>query len=237
MESTTTKEWEENELTFDVMGGKDVDGSFMSNTITHNPSLLYFVLKRLLDIIIALIGLIVLMPVILVIAFCIKLYDGGNIFYLRKMVGLEGRPFTLMKFRTMIPNAEAYLENHPALKLEFQKNMKLRDDPRVTRLGRFLRKAYLDELPQLFNVIAGHMSLVGPRAIHEGELALYGVYGEKRHSVKPGITGLWQISPTRYTCYGERIPLDMQYIDNRSMRLDLIILIKTLKIFIVFSGV
>src|SRR5437588_330134 len=98
-------------------------------------------------------------------------------------------------------------------------------------------KVYLDELPQLFNVLIGHMSLVGPRAIHQRELSLYGEYAEKRHSVKPGMTGLWQISPDRHRRYEERIPLDMQYIDDRSLFLDLVILFKTLKVCVIPTGV
>jgi lipopolysaccharide/colanic/teichoic acid biosynthesis glycosyltransferase len=104
-------------------------------------------------------------------------------------------------------------------------------------LGGFLRKTYLDELPQLFNVLIGQMSLVGPRAIHQRELTLYGEFVEKRHSVKPGMTGLWQISPDRYRCYEERISLDMGYIDTRSFFLDLLILVKTIKVFLAQTGV
>ena len=120
---------------------------------------------------------------------------------------------------------------------DFQQNMKLKHDPRVTQVGRFLRKIYLDELPQLFNVLVGQMSLVGPRAIHRCGLELYGQHAEKRHSVKPGITGLWQISPDRHRCYEERIPLDMQYIDTRSYIVDFAILLKTLKVLIFRTGI
>ena len=178
-----------------------------------------------------------LIPVFLVLAMCIKLNDGGKVFYFREMVGLRGRRFIIYKFRTMIPNADAYLEQHPELKLEYEKNMKLENDPRVTRLGRFLRKTYLDELPQLFNVLAGHMTLVGPRSLPAYELTLYGEYAQKRLTVKPGITGPWQISETKYTSYDERIPLDIQYIDTRSFFLDFVLLLKTLKVLIVRSGV
>jgi len=137
----------------------------------------------------------------------------------------------------MIPNADTYLEEQTELMHDFQQNMKLKHDPRVTQVGRFLRKIYLDELPQLFNVLVGQMSLVGPRAIHRCELELYGQYAEKRHSVKPGITGLWQISPDRHRCYEERIPLDMQYIDTRSYIVDFAILLKTLKVLIFRTGI
>ena len=225
------------DLTSYTVGGNACNSSTISTDIIRVPSLLYCVSKRLIDIVLAAIGLLVLAPVFLLLAICIKLDDGGKILYFREMVGLHGRRFIILKFRTMIPNADAYLEQHPELKLEYEKNMKLENDPRVTRLGRFLRKTYLDELPQLFNVLADHMSLVGPRSLPAHELALYGEYGQKRLTVKPGITGLWQTSETRYTSYDERIPLDIQYIDTRSFPLDLVILLKTLKVLVVRTGV
>jgi len=237
MESTIATKMREERLTSSTVETSDYNSSTTDIDNTRNLSLLYCVLKRLIDIVLATLGIIVLIPLFLVIAVCIKLEDGGQVLYLREMVGLRGRRFTLLKFRTMIPDADSYLEKHPELKLEYQKNMKLQDDPRVTRSGRFLRKTYLDELPQLFNVLIGQMTFVGPRAIHQRELALYGEYAEKRHSVKPGITGLWQVSPNRHTCYEERIPLDMKYVDTCSLVLDLVILLKTLKVFIVQTGV
>ncbi len=237
MESITRTEWREEDLQSSTMGSSTFNGSTISTAITHNPSLLYYALKRLIDIILAVVGVVVLIPVFLVIAICIKLDDGGDILYFREMIGLRGRNFTILKFRTMIRNADAYLEQHPELKLEYEKNMKLDDDPRVTRLGRFLRRTYLDELPQLFNVLAGHMSLVGPRSLPARELTLYGEYAQKRLTVKPGVTGSWQVSENRYSSYAKRILLDMQYIDDRSFFLDLIILLKTLKVLIVQAGV
>jgi exopolysaccharide production protein ExoY len=237
METTTSAKWREEGVTNTEMGSGAFFSGKVSEDIIRESSLLYNVLKRLLDVVFSTVGIVVLMPLFLAIAVCIKLQDGGNIFYFREMIGLRGRRFIMLKFRTMVPDADTYLEQKSELKLEYQKNMKLQYDPRITRLGRFLRKVYLDEFPQLFNVLAGHMSLVGPRAIHESELILYGEYAEKRHSVKPGITGLWQISPDRYRCYKDRIPLDMQYICNRSFFFDLAILLKTLKVFINPTGV
>ena len=237
MEGITRTKWREEDLQSGTMGSSTSNGRTISTTITYNPSLLYYALKRLIDIIIAAVGVVVLVPVFLVIAICIKLDAGGDILYFREMIGLRGRNFTILKFRTMIRNADAYLEQHPELKLEYEKNMKLDDDPRVTRLGRFLRRTYLDELPQLFNVLTGHMSLVGPRSLPAHELTLYGEYAQKRLTVKPGVTGLWQVSENRYSSYAKRILLDMQYIDNRSFFLDLIILLKTLKVLIVQAGV
>ena len=213
------------------------DGSPLNSStdIIREPLLLYYILKRLIDIILAAVGMMVLIPVFLAIAICIKLDDGGDVLFCREMIGLRGRRFTILKFRSMIPNADVYLEQRPELMLEYQKNMKLKHDPRITRVGSFLRKTALDELPQLFNVLVGHMSLVGPRSLPASELTRYGEYAEKRLTAKPGITGLWQISEHRHISYDERIPLDMQYIDNRSILLDLFILIKTLKVVIVHA--
>src|SRR5712692_188943 len=237
MKSMNTTRRREEASTAYMERGSTFASSTIVADITHSPSRFYYIEKRILDIVLATIGLIALLPVFLVIGLCIKLDDGGKVLYFREMLGLRGRGYTILKFRTMIPDADAYLERHPELKLEYQKNMKLQKDPRITRSGYFLRKTYLDELPQLFNVLAGQMSLVCPRSIPAHELALYGEYARKRLAVKPGITGPWQISENRYTSYDERVPLDMQYIDNRSILLDLIILLKTLRVFIVRTGV
>lgn len=202
----------------------------------RQPTLLYFLSKRCIDFTLALFGIIVLMPVFLIIALCIKIDDGGSILHFREIIGKSGRRFFALKFRTMIPNADTYLAKHPELLQKFQQNMKLENDPRVTRMGKFLRKTSLDELPQLFNVLVGQMSLVGPRMIHPSELPRYGKYAQKRLSVKPGITGLWQISGRQHISYDERVQLDMQYIDHRSFFVDFAILVKTLKVFIVHTG-
>ena len=202
----------------------------------YAPSPVYVLSKRLLDMVLSTLGMIVLLPVLLLIAFCIKLDDGGSILHLREIIGENGRRFYALKFRTMIPDADFYLAKHQELLRKFQKNMKLECDPRITRLGTFLRKTSLDELPQLFNVLVGHMSLVGPRIIHPSELPRFGQYAQKRLSVKPGITGLWQISGRQHICYDERVQLDMRYIDTRSLLVDLTILVKTFKVFIVHTG-
>ena len=202
----------------------------------HEPSWLYVASKRLLDIVLSLIGIIVLFPVFLLIAVYIKYDDGGSVFHFREIIGRHGERFYALKFRTMIPDADAYLEKHPELMQKYKQNMKLVRDPRITHTGKFLRRTSLDELPQLFNVLLGHMSLVGPRIIHPSELPRYGEYGPKRLSVRPGITGLWQISGRQHISYDERIRLDMQYIDTRSFTVDLLILLKTLRVFIVHTG-
>jgi lipopolysaccharide/colanic/teichoic acid biosynthesis glycosyltransferase len=197
---------------------------------------LYNVSKRICDIILSLTGLIVLMPVFLFIALWIKLDDGGKILHFREIVGYQGRRFYALKFRTMIPDADTYLARNSELMRKFQQNMKLMGDPRITHVGKFLRKTSLDELPQLLNVLVGQMTLVGPRMIHPSELPRYGDYAQKRLSVKPGITGLWQISGRQHISYDERVLLDMQYIDTRSFIVDLAILVKTVKVFIIHTG-
>ena len=202
----------------------------------REPSRLYYISKRLLDIVLALFGILFLLPVFLIIAICVKMDDGGSVLHFREIVGKHGKRFYALKFRTMIPDADTYLTKHPELLRKFKQNMKLERDPRITRIGKFLRKTSLDELPQLFNVLVGQMSLVGPRIIHPSELPRYGEYGQKRLSVKPGITGLWQISGRQHISYDERVQLDMQYIDTRTFIVDLIILVKTLKVFIVHTG-
>ena len=208
----------------------------LSSSVVLEPPLLYFFVKRLLDVTLSILGILVLIPVFLVIAICIKLGDGGSVLHFREIIGMNGRRFFALKFRTMIPDADDYLARHPALLKEFQKNMKLADDPRITRVGSILRTTSLDELPQLFNVLIGQMSLVGPRIIHPSELSRYGDYARKRLSVKPGITGLWQISGRQHISYRERVLLDMQYIDQRACMADLIILVKTLRVFFVHNG-
>ena len=235
MIQTVIKDKEE-DLAFYRMGSSTFNISTLSSDDALEPSAVYYILKRLLDIVIATFGILVLIPVYLVIAICIKLDDGGDVLHFREIVGQHGRRFFALKFRTMIRDADTYLEKYPELKWEYLQNMKLMDDPRITRVGKFLRKTSLDELPQLFNVLVGQMSLVGPRIIHPSELPRFGHYAQKRLSVKPGITGLWQISGRQHISYDERVLFDMQYIDNRECILDLVILMKTLKVFIVHTG-
>lgn len=208
----------------------------MPVTIAHEPPYLYFIIKRGLDIVLSCVGLMLSLPIFLVIALCIKLDDGGSVLHFREIIGQNGRRFFALKFRTMISDADTYLAKRPELLQRYQQNMKLMNDPRITQLGKFLRRTSLDELPQLFNVLTGDMSLVGPRIIHPTELPRYREWAQKRLSVKPGLTGLWQVSRRQHICYEERILLDMQYIDTRSSTADLAILFKTFKVFIIHTG-
>ncbi len=196
-------------------------------------NLLYLASKRLVDIVGALLGLVLLFPIFVVLTVLVRLSSSGPILHRRRVLALQnyknGTPksFDAFKFRTMIVNADAFLNEHPELLAEFQKDFKLRDDPRVTTIGHKLRRASLDELPQLFNVLRGQMTLVGPRMISPPELEMYGEYASKLLSVKPGLTGLWQVSGRQNVSYTERVKLDMFYIDHRSLVLDIEILLKT----------
>jgi|SRR5579863_8095226 len=221
----------------EVMGTAVLKTDTISTSIDHEPSALYYISKRFIDILLSIIGIIVLVPLFLIIAICIKLEDGGDILYFREIIGYQHQRFFALKFRTMIPDADAYLEEHPDLMQEFRQNMKLKYDPRITRVGGFLRRTSMDELPQLFNVLIGQMSLVGPRMIHPSELPRYGEYGQKRLSVTPGITGLWQLYGRQHDSLDQRISLDMQYVDMRSFYLDLVILLRTLRVFVFQTGV
>jgi exopolysaccharide production protein ExoY len=210
--------------------------SRVSAGIIREPANIYYASKRSIDFVLAFFGILVLLPIFLFIAVCIKMDDGGPVIHFREIIGKHGRRFYALKFRTMRPDADEYLAKHPELMRRYQQNMKLERDPRITKYGRFLRKTSLDELPQLFNVLAGQMSLVGPRIIHPSELPRYGEFAQKRLFVRPGITGLWQISGRQHISYDERVLLDMRYIDNRSFIVDFTILLKTLKVFIVHTG-
>jgi lipopolysaccharide/colanic/teichoic acid biosynthesis glycosyltransferase len=184
------------------------------------------IVKRCLDVALAAVLLVLLLPVFFVLAAIVLLDDGWPIFYRRRVVGQNGE-FDAFKFRSMRRDAGQILERDPALKAEFEQNFKLRNDPRLTRIGEFLRKHSLDELPQLLNVIAGQMSLVGPRMITAPELEKYGQYRDLLLSVRPGITGYWQVNGRQDVGYEERVAMDIRYIENWSLWLDIKILCLT----------
>lgn len=186
------------------------------------------VLKTLLDIMVSMAILLVLWPVMLAIAIAIKLDSRGPVLYRRNVVGVGGKPFDAFKFRTMYTDADERLARDPDLRRQFEKNHKLKDDPRVTRVGRFLRRTSLDELPQLFNVLLRQMSLVGPRMITREERSRYGKWDMNLATVKPGITGLWQVSGRSDVSYEERVMLDMHYIRNYTIWLDLHLMWQTI---------
>ncbi len=185
-------------------------------------------MKLALDYALALPGLLLIAPLFIFLAILVKLDSSGPVFHRRRVLGKDGRIFYAFKFRTMYVNGDEILARYPKLRQELNKNYKLKCDPRVTRVGSFLRKFSLDELPQLLNVLARDMSLIGPRIIAPDELNKYGQYGQTLMMVMPGLTGLWQVSGRSNTTYDERVALDMQYITNWSVWLDIKILLRTI---------
>lgn len=166
------------------------------------------------------------LPIMVVAGLFIKWEDGGPIFYPRGVVGTGGK-FDAYKLRTMRVDADALLLQNPSMWREFQANYKLKDDPRITRVGKYLRKSSIDELPQLFNVLKGQMSLVGPRMKTPAELEKYGPYRDLVLTVKPGLTGYWQVSGRQDVSYDERIEMDVFYVQHWSLWFDFKILLKT----------
>jgi exopolysaccharide biosynthesis polyprenyl glycosylphosphotransferase len=184
-------------------------------------------MKFMLDYGITCLALVLIWPILLLIALLIQRDSEGPVFHRRRVMGVNGSQFDAFKFRTMRIDGDHLLENDPALKAELEKNFKIKDDPRATRLGKMLRKYSLDELPQLFNVLRGEMSLVGPRMISPPEMELYGRWGMNLLMVKPGLTGLWQVSGRSDIAYEERVRLDMYYIRNWTIWQDLYLIAKT----------
>lgn len=194
-------------------------------------------IKRVMDVVGSSLLIILFSPLLLVIAYLIR-RDGGPSLYSQERVGYGGKPFQCMKFRSMIVDSQRhldeYLASNPDARAEWDKDFKLRNDPRITPIGKFLRKTSLDELPQLFNVLRGDMSLVGPRPVVADELARYGAMTNKYISARPGMTGLWQVSGRNDTTYRERVSLDCYYIENWKMHTDLLLMVKTLTV--IFHG-
>ena len=183
-------------------------------------------LKRTIDLIGSLLLLVTLSPLFLAIALVIQMIEGSPILHRRRVLGPKGE-FDAFKFRSMHRDADRILQNDPRLQASFRENFKLKTDPRVTRIGSFLRKTSLDELPQLFNVLMGQMSLVGPRMITAPELAKYGEYQNLLLTVKPGLTGSWQVNGRQDVSYAERVRMDLDYIRNWSLKTDLELLLLT----------
>lgn len=197
-------------------------------------------LIRIFDLLLVLFALPILAPVFLLIITAIKVDSRGSVFYRQARIGKSGKPFKVLKFRTMVQNADQvlarYLQENPRFRAEWDANHKLKDDPRITRVGKFLRKASLDEFPQLWNVIKGEMSLVGPRPIVTDEIKRYGDRFIYYAQVPPGLSGLWQVSGRNDTGYQERVSLDEYYVRNRSIWMNLHIIIRTILVVIRRNG-
>jgi len=187
----------------------------------------YRALKRVVDIVVSLGALILFSPVFLVLTLCIAAADGFPVLFRQRRLGENGVMFSMLKFRSMVKNAEEVLKRDPVLYEEFKTNFKLKNDPRILPIGKFIRKTSLDELPQLINVLRGDMSIVGPRPIIEKELEMYGDKKDIYLSMKPGCAGLWQCSGRSETSYEERVALDEQYYVTASIRNDIKILVMT----------
>lgn len=193
----------------------------------------YLTIKRIFDFVAALLAVIILSPLFLIIAIAIKINDPhGPVFYTQERVGKDGRRFRMFKFRSMVTNADELLE-----KLKQQNEIKgamfkMKNDPRITTVGRFIRKYSLDELPQLLNVVGGSMSIVGPRPPLPYEVEQYTEYDKQRLMVKPGATGMWQVGGRNALNFDQMVELDLTYINERSIWLDLKIMFETVKVMI-----
>ncbi|MCR5290067.1 MAG: undecaprenyl-phosphate galactose phosphotransferase WbaP [Treponema sp.] len=214
-------------------------GGILGFSSTHDLTKWWSLLiKRSIDLLLLLLSSPIVLPVTLLLAICVKLTSKGPIFYGHKRIGKNHKVIKCWKFRSMITDADKMLdkilEEHPEMREEWERDRKFTNDPRVTKFGKILRKTSLDEIPQLFNILTGEMSFVGPRPVTEPELQRYGDYAETILSVQPGLSGMWQISGRSDTGYEERVTLDMYYIQNWSIWLDLWIIIKT--IWVVING-
>ena len=193
--------------------------------------------KRILDCVLSFIGLIILSPLFVIVAVLIKVSDrNGPVFFTQVRVGKDGKEFKIYKFRSMYSNAEEQLEQLLKYNEISGAMFKMKDDPRITKVGKVIRKTSIDELPQLLNVLKGEMSLVGPRPPLQREVANYTEYEKQRLLIKPGCTGLWQVSGRNTVNFKEMVEMDLTYIQNRSTLLDIIIMLKTVKGMIVGEG-
>ncbi len=190
-------------------------------------------IKRIIDIVGSIVGIILLIPltIIVAIANALSKSDNGPIFYLQERLGKNGKKFKMFKYRTMVVDAEdkinEIIKNDEELKKEWEDSRKLKNDPRITKIGKILRKTSLDEFPQFINVLIGNMSLVGPRAVVDDEIEKFGKQKDKVLSVKPGITGNWAVNGRSDTTYEERVALEAEYVDKFSIWFDIKILLKT----------
>lgn len=214
----------------------NVDEKSVFNSI-KKPKFYYGFLKRIIDILFALVGIVIFIPIYIIIGIIIKIDSPGRIIFRHNRLGQGGKVIRVFKFRSMVENADEVLNNlNEEQKKEYEENFKLDNDPRITKVGKFLRETSIDEIPQVLNILIGEMSLVGPRPIVKAEVEKYGPHAEKLFSVRPGLTGNWQANGRSETTYEERIMLDMDYIDNRSLWNDFVIVLKTVVVVFKKSG-
>lgn len=200
-----------------------------SDVKTKISKKVYIKIKRVIDVIFASIALILLSPVFAIIAIAIKIDSKGPVFFTHKRIGKNGNIIKLYKFRSMVINAEELIKSFtPEQMREYKENYKLTNDPRITKVGKFLRKTSLDELPQLINIINGDLSIIGPRPLVADELEKYGVNKDKFLSVTPGLTGYWAANGRSNTTYEQRMKMELYYIDNLSLKMDIKVFFKTI---------
>ena len=212
------------------MNGVSAELQAESKVLEAKSDICYRVIKRIFDVLISSISLVLLSPLFLIIALLIKFDSKGKVFYKHKRIGKNGEYIYLYKFRSMYSDSNERLKEmlkNPAIKKEWEENFKLSNDPRITKVGAFLRKASLDELPQLLNILNGDMSIVGPRPIVDDEILKYENNKDKLLSVTPGLTGWWACNGRSCTSYDDRMKLELYYVDNKSIKLDIKIIIKT----------
>ena len=214
----------------------------LENTEVSNENILkrqspYRYIKRFMDVILATIALGVLSPIFLIIAIAIKIESKGPVFFKHTRIGKNGKIIKLYKFRSMVINAEELIKSFtPEQMKEYKENYKLTNDPRITKIGKFLRKTSLDELPQLLNIIKGDLSIIGPRPVVTDELEKYGANTEKFLSVTPGLTGYWAANGRSCTTYEQRMQMELYYIDNLSLKMDVKVFFKTIEAVIKREG-
>lgn len=219
-----------------TMESKTIKPSDFDNTkyrVDKKP--LYEFIKRFFDIFLSLLAIIVLSPVMIILSIIIKCTSKGPVIFSHKRVGQYGKQIKIYKFRSMVENAEELMNQFtPEQKAEYEKNFKLENDPRITKIGKIMRKTSLDELPQLFNILKGDISIVGPRPVMEVETEIYGNYKDMLLSIKPGLTGFWAANGRSDTTYKRRRAMEIYYVKNRSLLFDIKIIFQT--IVSVFKG-
>ena len=223
---------------YSFLNEQDINEIVLENDTINNKKIGIYIekgIKRIFDIFVGLIGTLLLIPITIGIYIAKKILkeDDGPIFYDQLWIGKDGKHFKLYKYRSMIVGADEilkeYLSNNEEARIEFEQNQKLKNDPRITKLGNFLRKTSLDEFPQFINILKGDMSLVGPRPIVDREIELFGDKMKTVHSVRPGLTGYWAANGRSDTTYEQRVEMEAYYAENFSLLLDIKIIVKTIK--------
>ena len=208
-------------IEYDICSGGSKGEKDMSMGERNKNRRFYHLVKRMIDIVLSLFGLVLISPFVVIIAILIKIDSKGPVFFKHHRIGKNGKPFSMYKFRTMKDGAEAMINDFTPEQLEeWNENFKLKDDPRITRIGKFLRKTSLDELPQLVNILRGDMSIVGPRPVIEVELEEYGNDKDEFLSIRPGLTGWWASNGRSEISYPERCSYELYYVRNESFWLD-----------------